>query len=879
MINFKNFDDFFERLGRKWSESPVVQSARSIYGMIWNSLLIIFSLFIISLFFAIGTVSGYFAELVRNQPVLKFKTLEHDIHSYSESSTGYFAGNIPIGKMSSDLIRTRTQLQDISPDLIHAVIATEDEYFYQHHGVVPKGVLRATTEELLHKPQVSGGSTITQQLVKNQILTNEVSYERKAKEILLALRVERFFTKDQILEAYLNVATFGRDASGNNVAGVAAAAEGIFGVRPDKLNIPQAAYIAGLPKNPFVYSPFQNYGGVKKDFSKGINRAHDVLKRMYAAGYITQKQLDESLNYDYRRHLAKPERSIKEDYPILSREVEDRSKIILAKIAAKQEGYNGDQLYHDYLAYKNIEFEYNHGIYRKRIEEIAKIHGYSFSVLSRNKKLFDSLLITAEKELATGGYKVYTTISKPIYDSMQNVALSYTGYSADQYVYTTNKATGKKEIAEVRNKKTGKMEKLMDPMQVGSILIDNRTGKIISFVGGREFGRSQYNYAMHVPRQNGSTMKPLLVYAPAMELGLIQPGSIVADLPYKRLMGDGQIYSPTDYGGRFHGFETARVALAQSHNVPAVGVFTRLSRATDKGPEFLKKMGITTLVGADGYKPADALGGVSQGITVEENTNAYSTFANNGRFIDAYMIDKMVDSKGRIIYQHKVKPVRVFSIQTNYLMLDMMRDVFKYGTGRSLPGMLKFSADWAGKTGTSQDWRDSWLIGTNPNVTLGVWNGYAHNQTLNKQTYSTQTRQLWAGFANSAYNIDPELMDPPEHFKQPKGVVKKTFCGLTGGRVTELCRAAGFVKTDLLNVKYLPEQKIEALEPVRAGQKAAPEKHANHSPDNPGQTNGNEQPPASETAGFGIKPDFLKTHFPYIDFKAADPSLLGRIRN
>lgn len=853
---FNNFSQFFDRLAEKWAQSSAVRTFLSVENIVWNSFLIFLSVLFIGLFFAAGTVFGYFAELVHNQPVPSYKTLSQDINNYSESSVSYFAGNIPIGKMSSDLIRTKTSLKDVSPYLVHAVVATEDELFYQHHGVVPKAVIRASFEQLLNRPQVTGGSSITQQLVKNQILTSEVSFARKAKEILLAMRVEKFFSKNQILEAYLNIATFGRDTSGSNIAGVTAAAEGIFGVPADKLNIPQAAFIAGMPQDPFVYTPFTSQGNVKGDISAGVSRAHEVLQRMYDTGYISKKQLDESLNYDYRSHFAKPQKSTSADYPYLIKEVTSRSQTILAKLAAQQEGYNGDMLYNDYMDYQKVEYEYSRNLYGgKSPEEIAKLHGTSLSTLTSHYKLFSGLLQTAAQRLATGGYKIYTTISKPIYDNMQDVAQNYTGYSPDK-------------IITVNNSKAGKSEQINDPMQVGSILIENQTGKIISLVGGRGFQQSEFNYATSVPRQNGSTMKPLLVYAPAMELGLIQPGSILPDLPYKRTV-NGQLYQPTDYASTatnqvYHGFETARVALAQSDNLPAVSVFTRLSSATSQAPDYLKKMGITTLVGSDGYNVSAALGGVTQGITVEENTNAFTTFANNGQFVDAYMIDKIVDSNGNVVYRHESKPVRVFSPQTSYLMLDMMRDVLKYGTAARLPASLQFSADWAGKTGTSQDWRDSWLVATNPNVTLGVWNGYAHNEQMNPLTYSTQTRQLWAGFANSAYHIDPQLMAPAKRFTQPTGVVSQTFCGLTDERVTPMCQAAGFVKTDLMNVKYLPNQTIEALEPAFGSA--------------PGSPNGQNNTPANPTGSFRIKPDFFSSRFPFTDLQAANPALLGKIQ-
>src|SRR5690606_6511838 len=220
------------------------------------------------------------------------------IYNYEEISTLYFANNVYLGKLRSDLEREEVKLEDVSQYLIDAVIAVEDENFYDHNGVVPKAILRALFQEITNAETQTGGSTLTQQLVKNQILSSEVSFERKAKEILLALRLEKFFEKDEILEAYLNVATFGRNSSGRNIAGVQSAAKGIFGVSAKELNLPQAAFIAGLPQSPFRYTPFTNQGTRKENIDYGLNRMKTVLQRMFENGKITKDQYEEALAYD-----------------------------------------------------------------------------------------------------------------------------------------------------------------------------------------------------------------------------------------------------------------------------------------------------------------------------------------------------------------------------------------------------------------------------------------------------------------------------------------------------------------------------------------------------------------------------------------------------
>ena len=192
--------------------------------------------------------------------------------------------------------------------MIDAVFATEDEYFKQHNGIVPKAIFRGLFQDVTNSDSQTGGSTLTQQLIKNQMLTNEVSYERKAKEILLAMRLEHFMDKDEILEAYLNIIPYGRNANGQNIAGIETAAEGIFGKKAIDLNLPQAAFIAGVPQAPFAYTPFKSGGGVKDPeyLKPGIDRMKTVLFRMKETGYITEQQYNEAIAYDITQDFREP---------------------------------------------------------------------------------------------------------------------------------------------------------------------------------------------------------------------------------------------------------------------------------------------------------------------------------------------------------------------------------------------------------------------------------------------------------------------------------------------------------------------------------------------------------------------------------------------
>src|SRR3954454_3227436 len=224
-----------------FTHKRTVKSARITYQVVWNLFLLVLTVVILGGSFATGVGAGYFASLVKDEPVRSYNSMKKDIYNYTETSDLYFANNVYLGRLRTDLVRDEVKLDQVSPDLANAVIATEDQYFYQHKGVVPKAVFRALFQEVTNSSVQSGGSTLTQQLIKNQILTNEVSFQRKANEILLALRLEKFFNKKEILEAYLNVSTFGRNSSGQTIAGVQAAAKGIFGKSASELTLPEAA--------------------------------------------------------------------------------------------------------------------------------------------------------------------------------------------------------------------------------------------------------------------------------------------------------------------------------------------------------------------------------------------------------------------------------------------------------------------------------------------------------------------------------------------------------------------------------------------------------------------------------------------------------------
>ncbi|GGK05455.1 hypothetical protein GCM10007063_29810 [Lentibacillus kapialis] len=747
-----------------WGTGKIQKSSRISYDVIWSMILFFVIIAVIGGFFAGGVGAGYFASLVKDEPVRDYESMQADIYNYEQTSSLYFAGETYIGDIRSDIYREEVSLDNVSDVLEDAVIATEDEYFSEHKGIVPKAIVRALVQQVTNSSTQSGGSTLTQQLVKNQILTNEVSYERKAKEILIAMRLERFFEKDEILEAYLNIVAYGRDASGGNIAGIQTAAQGIFGIDASEINLPQAAYLAGLPQSPTYYTPFKNSGGLKEEkaLKPGLNRMKSVLERMYETDYITKKQYKEALNYDITADFTEKSQSPAEKYPYLTYEAQKRASDILMKHLAEQDGY-------------------------------------SMKDLNNKKALKEEYNVLADRALRKDGYNIHTTIDKKTHDKFRKIAENYAYYGPDWTGY-------------VKDPESGEQVKKTQQIQTGGILMENSSGRIISFVGGRDYNKgNQFNYATQAERSNGSTMKPILAYAPAFEKGIIQPGTPIADIP-KTFAGG---YSPGNYGGGYHGLVSARKALYNSYNIPAVDVYSRFN---DQDPvsEFLRPMGITSIGDNEYANLSLAIGGTSKGITVEENVNAFSTLGNNGKFADGYMIEKITDQDGNVIYEHKPDPAKVFSPETSYLTLDIMRDVIDEGTGTYLNSQLKHSGvDWAGKTGTSQHYKDAWFVGVNPNVSMGVWIGYRKGKSIQcpscSLSYSQRTQKLWAELVNAASDINPDLVAPDKSFERPDGIVSRSYCAISGKLPSDLCEEAGLIKTDLFNSKYVPTEKDDSL--------------------------------------------------------------------
>ncbi|WP_103109391.1 penicillin-binding protein 1A [Brevibacillus reuszeri] len=737
------------------SEPPKKKRRRSRGRTIWIIVQLLFLLGLMGAAAAGGIVTGYVASLVKDEPVRNKAELENKIFTNYLTGFAYYNDGTLIGQLRAEEgDRRLVKKADVSPYLINAIIATEDKNFYHHNGIAFQSTLRGAIQEFTNQPVVTGGSTITQQLVKNTILSAEVSHTRKVREIFSAMRIERMFSKDQILEAYMNEIYFGKNANGSNVYGVQAAAKGIFGKDVKELNLSEGSYLAGMIQNPGAYAPFGN-----ESYSRGKERQKMVLDRMLENGYITQNQYDAAYKTDLKAQLAKPTQQAYREVPFLMMEIEERAA-------------------------------------RQLVDADLKEKGRDKSTIGRNE--YRQLIEEKRRDLLRKGYKVHTTINKNVYDIMQAIAADPNNFGKNRS-YTIRRSNGKTE----------KIENALE--EVGAMLIHNKTGAILGMIGGRDFKVEQTNHAT-APRQPGSAMKPLAAYAPAFELGILQPASPLDDSPV--LLADGQNGShlPKNWNNKWQGIMSAREALRMSWNIPAIKTYLKVGIPT--ALEYVKKMGITTLVDADNYAATGVIGGLTYGTTAEEITNAYATFANNGSFVDAYLIDRIEDSQGAVIYRHESQPVQVYSEQTSYLITDMMRSVVNAGTGTHIRKYVPRKVDVAGKTGTTNNSNDLWFVGYTPELSMGVWVGFDEPYPMpDADKYVPMV--VWGKVMKEIIEKQPELSPPDATFKKPEGIVSATVDSKSGLLPSELSREAGHTITDIFNRRFVPTKVDDSHQKAR----------------------------------------------------------------
>lgn len=706
--------------GKKHKKSRSVDQpigVGSIFAKILRGMKVTFNtLFILGFIgglFGAGVAIGYGVALFDKAKVPQTEELLKQVKNIASISEITYSDGSTIASIEGDLLRTSVGSDAISDNLKRAIIATEDEHFNEHHGVVPKAVIRATLGTFVGLGSSSGGSTLTQQVIKQQVVGDAPTLARKATEIVDALALERVMGKDEILTAYLNIAPFGRNNKGQNIAGAQQAAEGIFGVEASKLSVPQAAFIAGLPQSPISYSPYESDGSVKsdEDMALGIKRAKDVLYNMYRTGALSQEDYQQYKDYDFKKDFLPS-----------------------GGVSTASRGY----LYFATLA-EAVDRMYDYLIQQDNVS----------SQELKNESIQKAYRDLATKEIENGGYKVTTTINKNIHTAMQNAVASY-GRLVDD-------STGQPEV--------------------GNVLMDNKTGAILGFVGGRNYQENQNNHAIDTKRSPASTTKPLLAYGIAIDQGLMGSASILSNYPTNFSNGNPIMYVNSPGTAMM----TLGEALNYSWNIPAYWTYRTLREKGVDVKGYMEKMGYE--IPEYGIESLPMGGGIE--VTVAQHTNGYQTIANNGVYQQKHMIAKIESPDGRVIYEYKSQPVQVYSKATATIMQSLLRDVISSRITSSFQSDLSSinpslaSADWIGKTGTTNEDENMWLMLSTPRLTLGGWLGHDDNRPLAKGAGHYRNANYMAHLVNAIQQAEPGVWGN-ERFNLDSSVTKSQVLKSTG---------------------------------------------------------------------------------------------------
>ena len=730
-----------------------------------NILIIISSFFLLSSIVILGILWTF----SNNIPDYKFlKNYKPPVSSKVYSGKGELVADFSKEK------RIFVPYRSIPKNVINAFLSAEDKNFFSHPGVDAKGVLRAVInniQNIIQSKRLEGASTITQQVAKNFLLTNEVSLNRKIKEAILAFRIERALSKERILELYLNQIYLGSGAYG-----VAAASLVYFDKSIKELSYSEAALLAALPKAPSKYNPYRNIELAK--FRRNL-----VLKNLLDNNFIKIEKYEKLKNEEII--LKKSKKVYLEDAQYF---IEDIRKNIIEKLTYEKvykQGFNintpinlelqkfaTESLRKGLTSYDKrkgwrgplTNKKYNNNWFENLDKfKLEKSIGWQIAII----KTFDKFSATVELEDKTLGKIEYKDITwtKKEFDEL---------FKIGDIIYVKKLSKNNYSL------------KQLPKINGGIVVMDPYTGRVFALSGGFSFKNSEFNRATQALRQPGSAFKPF-VYALALEKEYT-PTSLVLDAPLVLDQGvDLKLWKPENYGKKFYGLSTVRVGLEKSRNLMTVRIAQNLG--IDKVAKFSKELGI--------YENPEELLSISLGsaeTTLMKLTSAYSAFINGGKLVKPILIDRIQDSEGNTLINNenrtctncdqisflsndypKIKDnyKQVFSPQTAYQITSLLEGVVQRGTGKKLK---KLKLNLAGKTGTTNENTDTWFIGFTSNLVIGVYVGMDNPQPLGKyETGSKTALPIFENFVKKAvkkYDARP--------FKVPQGITMMVVDSLTG---------------------------------------------------------------------------------------------------
>ena len=683
-------------------------------AVLFTTLKLLLFAFVVVCFIGLGLGLGVVKAYVETTPTLDVAQLTIS----DRTSFLYDLHGDLITSIADVEYRDWVDIENIPDMLKNAFISVEDVRFYKHSGVDFKRLFSAALE-ILGNSNSSGGSTITQQLIKNKILGAQRNYKRKIQEAYLALQLEKLIGKDQILEAYLNDIHLGESNYG-----VKTAAKDYFGKDLSELTIRECAMLAGLTQQPYKYNPRKNMYQRKK-MEVTDERTNQVLARMYQAGYISADQYRAALN--------------------------DTVKIV--EVSQQKQMY--DMAYFVEYAMKDV------------VTHLLKQRGLSDTTVNRN---------AVENELRTGGYKIYTTVDPEIQNTVQTTLSTWEKYP--------RLADTSKSVVVETNADGTVISETQQP-QAAAVVLDYRTGELRAVVGGRDEPtiRKSLNRASQSYTEVGSAIKPLSVYGPALELGY-SPASIVPNMDGPIKGWNTEKGYPGGLTNTHYGPVTLRRGLMSSLNVAAAHVL--MDDVTPSiGAEFLYQLGASSdEINVDG--PGLALG--TSGITPIQMAAAYGAIANGGAYLEPLSFTKVLDEDGQVILDADAvrESRRVFKESTAYLLVDMLKDAVKSGTGTraKISGMTV-----AGKTGTNSDYASVYFAGMTPYYvsTVFVGHDYPVNKLQKGASGGDYAAPLWQAYMAKIHDgvDDGAIIDADP---TALGLVKKTVCSVSGLLATDACK-------------------------------------------------------------------------------------------
>jgi penicillin-binding protein 1A len=679
----------------------------------------------------------------------------------------YTAEGVQIGEFGEER-RAVVAIADVPVALKNAIIAAEDERFYEHAGIDYVGVLRAAYANLAAGGRRQGASTITMQVARNFFLSSEKTLTRKLYEALLAFKIEHSLSKEQILELYVNQIYLGQRAYG-----FGAASQIYFGKALDKLNLAETAMLAGLPKAPSLYNPIANPQRAKQ-------RQHYVLRRMTELGYITAAQYEEAT-----QAAVRPKREVNE----YSVHAEYAAEMVRQAIA---EHYPDDVYSRGFRVYTTLRKADQEAAYvalRKGVLDYDRRNGYrgpeGFSELPAKPEeddyedalnehpdsddLLAAVVTNVDARQIEAALRSGETISITAAESLRFAARALDRKTAPQ------KRIRRGSIIRVQREADGKPWQIaqLPEVEAAFMALDPQDGSVRALVGGFDFNRNKFNHVTQAWRQPGSSFKPF-IYSASLEKGFT-PATVIPDEPVvlEAEQTGSQRWEPKNYDNKFEGPMRLRTALAKSKNMVSIRILEAI------GPKYAQEY-----VTRFGFEPEKhppyltmALGAGS--VTMWQMGRAYSVFANGGYLVQPYFILKIVDDRGNPLALANPKragdeSLRVLDPRNAFIMDHMMQDVTRYGTAARATRLGR--TDLAGKTGTTNEFVDAWFAGYQPNLVGIAWMGFDQPKSLGKnQTGSVVALPIWIGYMEKALKEIPEVAR-----SVPPGIVSVPVMGVLG---------------------------------------------------------------------------------------------------